>query len=29
MPNLPGINHKKAVKAFRKAGFWVIRQGKL
>lgn len=28
MPNLPGINHKKAVKAFRKAGFWVIRQGK-
>jgi len=28
MPNLPGINRKKAVKAFRKAGFWVIRQGK-
>ena len=28
MPKLPGINHKRAVKAFKKAGFKVIRQGK-
>ena len=28
MPKLPGINHKRAVKAFEKAGFWIIRQGK-
>jgi len=28
MPNLPGINHKNAVKAFKKAGFWIVRQGK-
>jgi predicted RNA binding protein YcfA (HicA-like mRNA interferase family) len=28
MPKLPGINHKKAVRAFEKAGFRIIRQGK-
>jgi len=28
MPRLPGISHKKAVKAFQKAGFWIARQGK-
>ena len=28
MPNLPGINHRRAVKAFEKAGFRITRQGK-
>lgn len=28
MPNLPGVNHLEAVRAFAKAGFWVARQGK-
>ena len=28
MPKLPGINHLRAIKAFEKAGFQVIRQGK-
>jgi predicted RNA binding protein YcfA (HicA-like mRNA interferase family) len=28
MPKLSGINHKRAVKAFQKVGFQVIRQGK-
>lgn len=28
MPKLPGINHKKAVKALEKAGFKVVRQSK-
>lgn len=28
MPKLPGINHIQAIKAFEKAGFAVIRQGK-
>ena len=28
MPKLSGINHQRAVNAFRKAGFWVARQGK-
>jgi predicted RNA binding protein YcfA (HicA-like mRNA interferase family) len=28
MPELPGINHERAVKAFKKAGFWIARQGK-
>ncbi len=28
MPRLPGINHRRAVKAFEKAGFWVLREGK-
>ena len=28
MPNLPGVNHLDAVRAFRKAGWSVIRQGK-
>ena len=28
MPKLPGINHRHAVKAFQKAGFWIAREGK-
>lgn len=28
MPKVPGINHQRAVKAFQKAGFWVVRQKK-
>lgn len=28
MPKLPGINHKDAVRAFKKDGFWVLREGK-
>ena len=28
MPKLPGINHQSAIKAFKKVGFWVARQGK-
>lgn len=28
MPSLPGINHQAAIKAFEKAGFQIIRQGK-
>jgi predicted RNA binding protein YcfA (HicA-like mRNA interferase family) len=28
MPKLSGINHKRAVKAFEKAGFWITRQRK-
>ena len=28
MPKLPGINHQRAVKALKKVGFWVIREGK-
>ena len=28
MPNLPGVNHQRAVKAFEKAGFRIARQGK-
>jgi predicted RNA binding protein YcfA (HicA-like mRNA interferase family) len=28
MPKLPGVNHQRAVKAFEKAGFWVVREGK-
>ena len=28
MPRLPGVPHRRAVKAFEKAGFWVAREGK-
>lgn len=28
MPKLPGVNHLEAVRAFEKAGFRIIRQGK-
>jgi len=28
MPNLPGINHERAVRAFKKVGFWIARQRK-
>ena len=28
MPKLPGINHKRAIKAFEKAGFYIARESK-
>ena len=28
MPKLSGINHQRAVKAFKRIGFWIARQGK-
>jgi len=28
MPKLPGVPHRRAVKAFKKAGFRVVREGK-
>ncbi|OFV96460.1 MAG: hypothetical protein A3H28_05505 [Acidobacteria bacterium RIFCSPLOWO2_02_FULL_61_28] len=28
MPKLPGVNHRAAVKAFEKAGFRILREGK-
>ena len=28
MPRIPGINHRRAVRALGKAGFRIIRQGK-
>ena len=28
MPKLPGVNHLRAVQAFEKAGFKIVRQGK-
>lgn len=28
MPKLPGVSHRRAVKAFEKAGFWMVREGK-
>ena len=28
MPKIAGINHQQAVNAFKKAGFWIVRQGK-
>ena len=28
MSKLPGVPHRRAVKAFKKAGFWVVRKGK-
>lgn len=28
MPNLPGVNHQRAVKSFGKIGFWIAREGK-
>ena len=28
MPQLPGINHERAVRALEKAGFRMVRQGK-
>lgn len=28
MPEIPGVNHLRAVRAFKKAGFWITRQGK-
>ena len=28
MPKLPGVSHQRAVRAFERAGLWVVRQGK-
>jgi hypothetical protein len=28
MPSLSGINHQRAVKTFKKRGFWIAREGK-
>jgi len=28
MPKIPGVNHQDAVRALKKAGFQVVRQGK-
>jgi predicted RNA binding protein YcfA (HicA-like mRNA interferase family) len=28
MPSIPGVNHRRAVKALKKAGFSVVREGK-
>jgi predicted RNA binding protein YcfA (HicA-like mRNA interferase family) len=28
MARLPGVSHRRAVRAFKKAGFWVVREGK-
>ncbi|HID96127.1 MAG TPA: type II toxin-antitoxin system HicA family toxin [Candidatus Latescibacteria bacterium] len=28
MPKLAGISQRSAVRAFKKAGFWVVREGK-
>ena len=28
MPKLPGVNHQRAVKAFKKVDFWIANQGK-
>ena len=28
MPKLPGISHRRAIRAFKKAGFWIAREGK-
>ena len=28
MPSLPSINHQRAIKAFEKVGFRIVRQGK-
>ncbi len=28
MPSLPGIHHQRAIKAFEKGGFQIVRQGK-
>ena len=28
MPRIPGVNHKRAVRALERAGFKVVRQGK-
>jgi predicted RNA binding protein YcfA (HicA-like mRNA interferase family) len=28
MPNIPGVSHQRAVRALRKAGFEIVREGK-
>jgi len=27
MPKIPGVDHRRAVAALEKAGFWILRQG--
>jgi len=29
MPKIPGVNHLQAVRALQRAGFYILRQGKL
>lgn len=28
MPKLAGVSHRRAVRAFERAGFWIVREGK-
>ncbi len=28
MPNVPGVNHRRAIRALERAGFWVAREGR-
>ena len=28
MPSIPDVPHQRAIRAFEKAGYWVVRQGK-
>ena len=28
MPKIQGVNHQSAIRAFEKAGYWIVRQGK-
>ena len=28
MPKIPGVNHRRAIRALEKAGFWVEREGR-
>ena len=28
MPKIPGVNHRRAIRALEKAGFWVAREGR-
>ena len=28
MPKIPGVNHRRAVNALQKAGFYIVREGK-
>ena len=28
MPNCPGVNHRRAIRAFMKMGYWVEREGR-
>ncbi len=28
MPKIPGVNHRRAIRALERAGFWVAREGR-